>query len=238
MRWHRNYTLTLYAVLATASLLAFWPLSDDSARFRQGIDAAEKGDFKATYALWKPLAEKGYPRAQYGLGVLYDRGQGVAQDLSLAAEWYRKAAKENIWEAQINLGLLYIAGTGVTQDYALAADWFRKAADLGIADAQVNLGNLYRQGWGVEPDLVEAERWFRRAAVQGHPLGQYLLAEQLEAGVPPDFVNAYFWATIASDRGTNVTDQANALRARIRPQLTEHEQMDIEQRVANWQPQR
>ncbi|KAA3628527.1 MAG: sel1 repeat family protein [Proteobacteria bacterium] len=238
MRRPRNYTLAFYVALASASLLIFWPLSDDSAQFRRGIEAAEKGNFNQAFEYWEPLAEKGYPRAQYGLGVLYDRGQGVTRDPLAAAEWYRRAAEENVWEAQLNLGLLYIAGNGVSRDYALAAILFRKAADRGIADAQVNLGNLYRQGWGVERDSAEAVRWFRRAAVQDHSLGQYLLSEQLAADDLENLADAYFWATLASDSSGAVADQARALREQISDRLTEQDRSAVQRRVADWQPRR
>lgn len=38
-------------------------------------------------------AEQGDARAQFGLGLMYDAGQGVPQDDSEAAKWYRKAAE-------------------------------------------------------------------------------------------------------------------------------------------------
>jgi len=32
--------------------------------------------------------------AMYCLGVMYDKGKGVAQDYSLALEWYKKVAED------------------------------------------------------------------------------------------------------------------------------------------------
>ena len=40
-------------------------------------------------------AEKGDASAQYLLAGRYDRGQGVPQDYSEAARWYRKAAEQD-----------------------------------------------------------------------------------------------------------------------------------------------
>ena len=31
--------------------------------FQDALDAANKGDYKAAFSLWKPLAEQGYARA-------------------------------------------------------------------------------------------------------------------------------------------------------------------------------
>lgn len=238
MRRPRRYTLALYVLLAATSVVVFWPLSDDSSQFRQGIAAAERGAFEETVSLWRPLAEKGYPRAQYGMGVLYERGQGVPRDPALAVDWYGKAARQNIWEAQVNLGLLYVAGDGIARDYASAATWFREAAEGGAADGQINLGNLYRQGWGVERNRDEAMRWFRRAARQGHPLGQYLLAEQLIEMSPPELAQAYFWVTLATRSGRGPIDQAAALRGDIAQYLIEQERAEIEQLAAEWESDR
>ena len=38
-------------------------------------------------------AEQGVPKAQYNLGLMYDKGKGVVQDHKEAAKWYTKAAE-------------------------------------------------------------------------------------------------------------------------------------------------
>ena len=67
--------------------------------------------------------------------VLYDNGQGVAQDYAKAREWYEKAAAKGDASAMSNLGLLYHNGQGVAQDYAKAREWYEKAADKDNASA-------------------------------------------------------------------------------------------------------
>ena len=67
------------------------------------------------------------------LGLLYDNGQGVAQDYVKAREWYEKAADKGDAGAMSNLGALYDNGRGVAQDYAKAREWYEKAADKGDA---------------------------------------------------------------------------------------------------------
>lgn len=236
MHWRRSYTFALYAALAIASLLVFWPLSDDSKQYRQGVEAADRGDFQRTFTLWQPLAEKGYPRAQYGLGVLYERGQGTQRNLHLAVKWYTKAAEQQIWEAQVNLGLILIGGEGVPRDYQAAAAWFGKAADQGSPDAKVNLGNLYRQGQGVPKDPAKATTLFRQAAQQDHPLGQFLLAEQLAAATPPDPGDAYFWARLAARHDAVPGHPAGALADHLATQLSATERAALDRRVAQWRP--
>ncbi|EEG32494.1 Sel1 repeat protein [Neisseria flavescens NRL30031/H210] len=42
---------------------------------------------------YRKAAEQEYADAQNNLGVMYEQGQGVLQDLALAQEWYGKACQ-------------------------------------------------------------------------------------------------------------------------------------------------
>lgn len=113
---------------------------------------------------------------QYNLGVVYNTGEGVAQDYSEAAQWYRKAADQGFPPAQFNLGTLYSEGKGVTQNLERAVYWWRKAADQGNPSAQRNLGIAYAVGDGVKKDMVEAYKWF---IIAGSDELQFIAAEEL-----------------------------------------------------------
>ena len=41
---------------------------------------------------FRKAAEQGNPQAQYTLGMMYQKGRGVAQNQSEAQKWYQKAA--------------------------------------------------------------------------------------------------------------------------------------------------
>lgn len=96
-----------------------------------GYQSYLKGDYKAAYEEWLPLAELGDVEAQYNLGVMFDEGAGVEQDFAAAAAWYRKAAEQGFVDAQTNLGIMYYHGLGISRDIAEAAHWFRMAASQG-----------------------------------------------------------------------------------------------------------
>src|SRR4051795_1066677 len=96
--------LCLLAVVASA------------ADFKAGLDAYSRGDFAAALKEWQPIATAGDPQAQYNLGLLYARGQGVTQDYAQAAQWYEKAAVQGVPAAQYNLGVMYANGQGVAAD--------------------------------------------------------------------------------------------------------------------------
>ena len=149
------------------------------------------------------LANRGDATAQFNLGVLYHDGEGVPQNYTQAAVWFRKAAEKGNADAQYSLGVLYDLGHGVPNDYAQADILFRKAADQGHARAQYNLAYAYRHGQGVEQDSVEAAVWYRKAADQGHAGAQYSLGVLYRdgTGVPQDYAQAVAWTRKAAEQG-------------------------------------
>ncbi|HKU54198.1 MAG TPA: hypothetical protein VJP60_02455 [Rhizomicrobium sp.] len=112
-------------------------------------------------------AEKGQAVAQYRLGTLYERGQGVAVDGVKAVHWYGLAAAQGNRKAMHNLAVAYASGTGSKKNMAEAARWFAKAASLGLSDSQFNLAVLYERGDGVPQSLVDAYKWYSIAAAAG-----------------------------------------------------------------------
>ncbi len=112
-------------------------------------------------------ANHGLAPAQYRLGSLYEKGQGVKKDLEKARTLYLSAADKGNAKAVHNLAVLYAEGIDGKPDYRNAAQWFRKAADRGVADSQYNLGILYARGIGVDQNLAESYKWFSLAAAQG-----------------------------------------------------------------------
>ena len=82
------------------------------------------------------------PIAQFRVGYLYERGDGVAQDYKEAMRLYLLSAAQGNAVAQFRIGYLYEKGWGVTQDVAQAMQWYRKAAALGNEPANSRLAVL------------------------------------------------------------------------------------------------
>jgi TPR repeat protein len=76
--------------------------------------------------------------AQFNLGLLYAKGQGVARNYSEAVRWWRKAAEQGQADAQSGLGVLHFNGDGVALDYVKAHMWFNLAAEAGAEAAAEN----------------------------------------------------------------------------------------------------
>ncbi|GGH07521.1 tetratricopeptide repeat protein [Silvibacterium dinghuense] len=126
------------------------------------------GDFPEAFQWCQRAAHAKLAWAQYHVGLMYRKGEGIAQSNAEAAHWYRLAATQNFPEAQQKLAELYYFGQGVPRSYTQAAQWYRQAAANGNAEAQFQLGHLYAIGQGVEHDYTQSRHWIRQAAQQGH----------------------------------------------------------------------
>ncbi|MCG8379793.1 MAG: sel1 repeat family protein [Proteobacteria bacterium] len=113
-------------ILLLISLLIALPVKAD---FNDGVVAYLMGDYDKAFTTMQSLAETsdhGY--AQYYIGMMYMKGQGVEQDYKKAGKWFRKASEKNIAQAQYKLGNLYYKGRGVPKDYEFAYVWFSVGA--------------------------------------------------------------------------------------------------------------
>jgi TPR repeat protein len=91
---------------------------------------------------WRSLAEQGDAYAQYNLGNMYMKGEGVPQDYAEAVKWYRLAAKQGYSSAQSNLGVAYTNGDGVLQDAVLAHMWYNISGANGHALGSENRAKI------------------------------------------------------------------------------------------------
>lgn len=80
--------------------------------------------------------------ARIKIGSMYEYGQGVEKDLSIAFDWFMSAAKEGYAEAEYYVGDMYEYGKGVTQNRSAAIEWYSKAAAQGNTGAQDRLNHL------------------------------------------------------------------------------------------------
>ncbi len=129
---------------------------------RQGIDPDRNG----ARQWFEAAARQNYAGAQYRLGDLYRRGDGVERNLKKAATLFREAAMTGDRPAENALGDLYRDGDGVDQSYATALYWYRKAAKQGDPVALSNLGIMYEHGQAVAMDPLRAWACHYRASLK------------------------------------------------------------------------
>jgi len=111
-------------------------LSDSPQPNSEASNPAVSQEFMET----KAMAEKGVAPAQFNLGNMYSKGEGVEQDFKEAVKWYHKAAEQGEADAQNNLGIMYQQGEGVPADEATAYSWWNIAAANGDKAASGNKG--------------------------------------------------------------------------------------------------
>jgi TPR repeat protein len=166
--------------VATAPPTAITP----EQRYEAALQALGAGQLEQGITALSDVAETGYAPAQYRLAKLYENGEGVPTDLTLARQWAERAASGGDHRAMHDLGVFFARGEGAPQDDVAAFRWFRQAAEYGVLDSQYNLGVFYEEGRGVSADAGEALFWFLVAGRAGD-LSAIQRANTLEAQVSP-----------------------------------------------------
>jgi uncharacterized protein len=83
----RHTIVAIILVLSTAAPLMAGPLEDADV-------AIKRRDYATALRIIRPLAEQDDASAQYSLGVFYDNGLSVPQDLVRAYMWFTLSAKQ------------------------------------------------------------------------------------------------------------------------------------------------
>lgn len=96
------------------------------------------------------------------IGRSYRDGRGVPKDLDKAAEWMRKAAKQNLgWAKNELFDILWTINT--PESLREMIDIGQAYADMGDGGAMGRIGRAYRYGRGVPKDLMKAANWMRKS---------------------------------------------------------------------------
>jgi TPR repeat protein len=162
-------------------------------------------------------AEGGHPVAQWKLGRMYAKGDGVAQDDLRAYDYFSKIANAHaedspsapqatiVANAFVALGRYYVSGipnSRVKADPDRAREMFSYAASyFGNAEAQYNLARMYLDGVGMPPDSKYGIRWLGLAARKGQHQAQALLGQMLfnGKGLQRQAARGLMWLTLAQD---------------------------------------
>ena len=130
---------------------------------KDGVEALRRGDAARAVAIWRALAIKGDPDAQFDLGQAYRFGRGVRPDAAESKRLFEAAARAGHLQAQVSLGLLLFD----TGDRTTAFVWLKRAADRGDARAQLVTGTAMFNGDGMKRDPILGYAYVRRSAAQG-----------------------------------------------------------------------
>jgi cell division septation protein DedD len=166
------------AAIASAQPSGTGPAGD----VRAGIDAWTAQNYDQAVQIWRPLADRGDPDAQYNIAQAYFLGRGVPQNMVLAEQWYERAARQGHPEATANYGLLLFQN-GRRQE---ALPFITRAADAGDPRAQYVLGTALFNGDIITRDAPRAYALMSRAAAQNLPPAVSQLTEMERLLSPQD----------------------------------------------------
>ena len=197
-----------------------------TAQLQAGIAAYERGEFLVALRAWLEASEQGNAVANYRVGQLYDRGEGVEGSFPDAVAWYKRAAAGGHVGSMYRLGVIYRYGAGgraaaaadsggsaieqmmfpngthVGRDSKTAFQWLASAAEAGQGEAQVLLGDMLSTGEGCARDLYSAARWYTAAARQNLAAAQFALGEVCfhGRGIPEKLDMAVHWYRLAAEQ--------------------------------------
>ena len=179
------------------------PSTSAEGLFDQGLSSYKGKQFSRAAELYLRACDGGERKGCNSLGLMYENGEGVAQDLNRAADLFKRACDAGGSGGCTNLGLMYHHGEGVVKDLNRAADFFGRACDAGGPPGCTGLGLMYQNGEGVAQDLNRAADLFMRACDAGGSqgcvnLGSMYLRGQ---GVPKDLDRAADLFKKACDAG-------------------------------------
>lgn len=115
------------------------------------------------------------------LGLLYEYGDGLPQNMEKAVQLYRLAANGGNEDAQFSLGHAYETGQGgLKKDLKEAARLYELAAQKGNVQAMNSLGDAYQKGKGVKKDPAAAMQYYRKAFEKGSMTAAVLIGALYE----------------------------------------------------------
>ncbi len=172
----------IYIMKRLALLLLVVASTQAVAGYEDGMDAYKAHRFDEALKEFTALSERGYPQADFMLGLMYTNAEGVARDPSKAMHYLLKAADAGRAEAMSIIGSMYESDKSDLYDQAKALEWYRKGAEKNDSDAMRFLSHHYLAGTGVAQDNARALEWMKQAADRDSTLAKYELAVMYELG--------------------------------------------------------
>lgn len=162
----------------------------------EAFGAFQRGLYLTARNLALPRAEAGDAAAQTLLAEIYSRGLGVPRDPEQAADWYMKAAEQDVPEAQLQYALILLKGDPDEGKKSRAYELMKAAADSGNGHAEFNYAQLLINDRPGSQSLKEAYGYFQRAAEKGIADAQYAVSRYLAngtGGIVRDSTQAREW---------------------------------------------
>jgi TPR repeat protein len=200
--------------------------------FDEGTADYRVGNYEGAFKEWSDAAQQGDVDAQYNLGCLYVRGEGISQDKTLAADWLQRAADQGDLDAATWL----LFSNTLTEDrrkkfFSMRlkpTDRFHLTFVTQLSNGQLHrrpcstdaengaqiefsLGQMYEMGTpGFPQDDRQAAEWYRRASERNFADAQTKLAFLYATGrgVEKDEIEAARLFRKAAEQGDAVAQHS------------------------------
>jgi len=213
--------------------------ADAAQAMASAMDGAGGGITSADQiAALETAAQAGDPMAQWQLGLMYESGEGVAQDKAKALDYFSEIADQHadvapkgteadiVASSFVKLGDYYKegvpeAGIAKNENYSITL-LMHAAAYFGDADAQYRIGQMYLDKNALGENPLQSARWLSLAAHKGHVLAQAKLGDILFNGdgeVKANPVEALMWLTVAA-RGADGTTDAQWINDKLNADMS------------------
>ncbi|MDD5406594.1 MAG: NifU family protein [Sulfurovaceae bacterium] len=136
----------------------------------QALAFYKQKKYEKAFLIWKEEASRGNDQAMVNIGLLYLKGEGVAQDPVLSKDWFEQAIIYNNASAYYNVALMYQNAIGVEKDDALTLTYFKHAASNGHIGANFRLALMLLDKKDNIDLLKEGFEYLLFAAKNGHPM--------------------------------------------------------------------
>lgn len=230
MRIFRAGALSVVILSATLALSAAPSYAQSAVDAAQALASAldANGGAAATperIAALESAAAAGDAMALWQLGVMYENGEGVAQDKGKAFGYFAQIADQHadtaprgleagiVAHSFVKMGEYYQDGVpeaGIPKDDAYATKLILHAASyFGDADAQYRVGELYLDPKELGDNPIQSARWLSLAARKGHAPAQAKLGNMLfngEGDLPANRVEGLMWLTVADRRSVGTAE--------------------------------
>ena len=123
------------------------------------LDQSEENEKAVVW--FRKGADQGNADAEYGLGVMYIKGEGVEKNFPEAIVWIKKAADQGqVMAMRTYATALENGELGVNVDNVESLHWLNKAVDEGDSVSIRRLARAYRWGeLGLIADTTQADKF-------------------------------------------------------------------------------
>jgi TPR repeat protein len=199
-RWLTNVVLQVLFVIAISMFSSTAAVSG----FDEGVASYRIGNYANAFKEWTEAAQQGDVDAQYNLGCLYVRGEGVPQNRGWAVDWLQRAADQS----DVDAATWLLFSSPITDDRrkqffsmkARPTDRFRLTFVVQLSDGKIHrrpcstdekdgaqiefsLGLMYETGSAGFPQTDrQAADWYLRSSERNFADAQTKLAYLYAAG--------------------------------------------------------